>query len=66
MNQLQVDTVSHLVLQVYLGPTGKKQLYHNNVTTVTGQHEGSLAILMEQNDKLVLSHGSRQLEGVCL
>ena len=52
MNQLQVDTVSHLVLQVYLGPTEKKQLYHINVTTITGQQEGSLAILTGQNDKL--------------
>ena len=48
MNQLQVDTVSHLVLQVYLGPTEKKQLDHINVTTVTGQHEGSLTILRRQ------------------
>ena len=63
MNQLQVDTVSHLVLQVYLGPTGKKQLHHINVTTITGQHEGSMAILTGQSDKLALSHGSRQLEG---
>ena len=40
MNQLQHDTVSHLVLQVYLGPTGEKQLYNVSMTTVTGQHEG--------------------------
>ena len=53
MNQLQVDTVSHLVLQVYLGPTGKKQLHHINVTTVTGQHEGSLTILRRQNEKIL-------------
>ena len=53
MNQLQVDTVSHLVLQIYLGPTGKKQLYHINVTTITGQHEGSLTILRRQNEKVL-------------
>ena len=53
MNQLQVDTVSHLVLQVYLGSTGEKQLHHNNVTSVTGQHEGSLAILRRQDEKIL-------------
>ena len=42
---LQVDVVSHLVLQVYLGPTGEKTLYHFSMTTVTGQHESSPAIL---------------------
>ena len=67
MNQLQVDTVSHLVLQVYLGPTGKKQLYHINVTTVAGQHEGSLAILRRQNRYYHrYEHENRQLNGVHL
>ena len=36
-----VDVVSHLVLQVHLGPTGEEQLYHISVSTVTGTHEGS-------------------------
>ena len=45
MNQLQHDTMSYLVLQVYLGPTGKKKLYNVSMTTVTGQHEGSPTIL---------------------
>ena len=53
MSQVQVDTMSHLVLQIYLGLTGKKQLYHINVTTVTGQHEGTLAILKRQNEKVL-------------
>ena len=53
MNQLQVDVVPHLVLQVYLGPTGEKKLYHINVTTITSQHEGSLAILRRQNEKVL-------------
>ena len=48
LNQLQHDTVSHLVLHVYLGPTGEKQLYHISMTTVTGKHEGSPAILRRQ------------------
>jgi len=48
MNQLQNDTMSHLVLQVYLGPTGEKQLYHFSMTTVTGQHEGRPAILRNE------------------
>ena len=65
MNQLQVDTVSHIVLHVYLGPIGKKQLHHNNVTTVTGQHEGSLAILRKQNRYYHRDeHENRQLNGV--
>ena len=65
MNQLQVDTVSHLVLQIYLGPTKKKQLYHINVTTITGQHEGTLAILKKQNEKVLTTcsytHTSRTM-----
>ena len=54
MNQLQVDTVSHLVLQVYLGPTGEKKLHHLHVTTITSQHEGSLVILFRQNVKVLM------------
>ena len=54
MNQLQVDTVSHLVLQVYLGPTGEKKLDHINVTNITSQHEGSLAILRRQKEKILM------------
>ena len=46
---LLVDVVSDLVLHVYLGPTGEKQLYHVSMTTVTSQYEGSLAILRRQN-----------------
>ena len=42
---LLVDVVSHLVLQVYLGPTGEKQLYHVSMPTVTSEHQGSPAIL---------------------
>ena len=45
MNQLQHDTMSHLVLQIYLGPTGEKLLYNVSMTTVAGQHEGRPAIL---------------------
>ena len=50
---LLVDVVSDLVLQVYLGPTGEKQLYHVSMTTVASKHEGSLAILRGQN---ILQH----------
>ena len=40
-----VTRVAHLILQVHLGPTGEEKLYHISVTTVTGPHEGSTAIL---------------------
>ena len=43
--QLQVDAVSHLVLQVYLGPNGEERLYHISMTFATGSHESSPAIL---------------------
>ena len=59
--------MSHLVLQIYLGPTGKKQLDHINVTTITGQHECSLAILTRQNRYYHRDeHENRQLNGVQL
>ena len=48
-SQLLADVVSDLVLQVYLGPTGEKQLYHVSMTTVASQREGTLAILRGQN-----------------
>ena len=37
--------MSHLVLQVYLGPTGEKKLYHISTTTLTGTHEDSELML---------------------
>ena len=40
-----VDVVSHLSLQVHLGPTGEQQLYHISTTIATGPHEGSTATL---------------------
>ena len=45
-----VDIVSHFVLQV----TGKEKLYHISITTATGHHKGSTAILwngMRQNSR---------------
>ena len=68
MNQLQVDVVLHLVLQVYLGPTGEKKLYHINVTTITSQHEGSLAILRRQNEKVLAQEWTSEqtIDGVQL
>ena len=52
-----MDTVSHLVLQVYLRPTGEKKLNHINVTTLTGTHEGSEAILRNTVRQNSTSHG---------
>ena len=52
--------VSHLALQVYLGPTGEEQLYNTSMTTVTSQQEGSPAILrntMRQNSTVSDEHG---------
>ena len=37
--------MSHLVLLVYLGPTGEKKSHHISVTTLTGTHEGGPAML---------------------
>ena len=42
---MQVDTVSHLVLLVYLGLSGEKKLHHIGMTILTSTHEGSEAIL---------------------
>ena len=46
--QLQVDTVSHLVLQVYLGPNGEERLYHISMSFDTGSHEGGPAVLQNK------------------
>ena len=51
--------VSHLALQVYLGPTGEEQLYNVSMTFVTGTHEGSSTILrntMRQNSTVSDEH----------
>ena len=40
-----VDVVSHLVLQVHLGPTREKLLHDISMSLVTGHHEGSITIL---------------------
>ena len=42
---LVVDAVSHLTLQVYMGPNGEEKLYHTSVTLDNGPHAGSHAIL---------------------
>ena len=42
---LLVDVVSHLVLQVHLGPTRQEFSYNFSPTTETGPHEGSITIL---------------------
>ena len=43
--QLQVDVLSHLVLQVNMGPNGEERLYHISMAFATGSHEGGPAIL---------------------
>ena len=40
-----IDVVSHLIMQVHLGPTGEEKLYHISMTPDTGPHVGSHAIL---------------------
>ena len=42
---LVVDVVSHLILQVYMGPTGEEKLYHISMTPDNGPHAGGHAIL---------------------
>ena len=56
MNQVQ-HNMSDLVLQVYLGPTGEKQLYNVSMTTVTGQHECSPTILQNKMVTTVMNIG---------
>ena len=59
--------VSHLILQVYLGPTGEEQLYNSSMTIVTGMHEGSPAILrnrIRQNSAVTVMNMKRQFKGV--
>ena len=66
---LLVHVVSHLALQVHLGPTGEEQLYNLSMTLVTGQLEGSPAILrntMRQNNTITVMNMERQLKGVYL
>ena len=61
--------VSHLALQVHLGPTGEEQLYNVSMTLVTGTHEGSPAVLrntMRQNSTVTVMNMKRQLKGVYL
>ena len=43
--QLKVDALSHLVLQVHLGPNGEEQLHHISMTFDTRSHEGGPAVL---------------------
>lgn len=62
---LQVDAVSHLVLQVYLGPNGEEQLYHISITFDTGSHEGSPAILknkMKENTVITVMNIKQTIE----
>ena len=59
----------HSILQVHLGLTGEEQLYNISMTTVTGQHEGSPAILrntMRQNSTVTVMNMKRQFKGVYL
>ena len=61
----QVDVVSHLALQVYLGPTGEEQLYNISMTFDTGTHEGSPAILwntMIQNSTVTVMNMEKTIE----
>ena len=56
--------VSHLILQVYMGPTGKEKLYHIIMTPDNGPHAGRHAILRNKmknkqcyhNDKLEIDN----------
>ena len=45
---LVVDVVSHLILQVYMGPNGEEKLYHIGMTPDNGPHAGSHAILQNK------------------
>ena len=61
---LVVNVVSHLILQVYMGPTGKEKLYHISMTPDNGPHAGRHAILRNKmknkqcyhNDKLEIDN----------
>ena len=63
-----VDVVSHHSLQVHLGPTEEEQLYHSSVSTGTGLHEGSPAILrnrMRQNSDYHVMNMEQGNDGKC-
>ena len=45
---LVVDGVSHLILQVCMGPTREEKLYHISMTPDNGPHAGSHAILQNK------------------
>ena len=60
---LVVDVVSHLILQVYMGPNGEEKLYHNRMTPDNGPHAGSHAILqnkLRSNGVITVIYWKRQ------
>ena len=55
----------HSVLQVHLGPTGEKKLYSIRMTSDTGHHESSPAILrntMRQNSTIIVMNMEKAIE----
>jgi len=69
MGSTVVDAVSHLILQIHLGPTREEKLYYVSMSTITGLHEGSPAPLrnrMRQALNITCDeHGTRKQGKVC-
>ena len=56
---LVVDVVSHLILQVYMGPTGEEKLYHISMTSDNGPHAGGHAILRNKMKNKMCYHSDK-------
>ena len=57
--------VSHLALQVHLGPKGEEKLYNISITFVTGVHEGSPAFLrntMRESSTITVMNKEKTIE----
>lgn len=63
---LLVNALSHLVLYIYLGPTGEKHYYNVSMATGTCQHESCQTILGEKINKTVLTPVKLNAYGVHL
>ena len=56
---LVVDLVSHLILQVYMGPTGEEKLYHISMTPGNGPHASGHAILRNKMKSKMCYHSDK-------
>ena len=62
---LVVDVVTHLILQVYMGPNGEKKLYHISMTPDNGPHAGSHPILRNKMKNKMCYHSDKLEIDIC-